>query len=35
MQTFAMEFDTGADTVSTTFPVLCQISVKFGQELVD
>lgn len=29
MQTFAMEFDAGADIVSTPFPGLCQISIKF------
>lgn len=33
MQTFAVEFDTGADIVSTSFPVLFKISVKFVYDL--
>lgn len=33
MQTFAVEFDTGADIVSISFPVLFKISVKFVYDL--
>lgn len=33
MQTFPMEFDTGADIASTPFPVLCQISIEFMDDL--
>lgn len=33
MQTFAVEFVAGTDIVSTPFPALCQIPIKFVDDL--